>query len=229
MFDASQPAYDRLRKIYAEKTKQIVAWTGAGLSVVAGLPTWPDLRKRLCEVAEKTAIHQEKNAQTRTLALKSLAESETDLWQAFEHLKNAIGSTTFRAEIKEAFAPAGSAKIPTIYSLLWQLGIRGILNLNLDGLASRASGEVFSGKKRVVEFTGKNAAGHGQAIHTGGTPFIGNLHGVIEDENSWVFTKSQLAELFETRGYLDFITTLAQTRALIFVGMSADDVRLGGN
>ena len=228
MFDKKQPAYDGLGKIYAEATRQIIFWTGAGLSVEAGLPTWSGLRKKLCEVAQLIAVHQDETTAKRTLALKVLAETTDDSWQAFDYLKEALGSTTFRSVIKEKLTPVRPSSIPNVYTVLWELGIRGILNLNLDGLASMASGQYFAGAKRVVEFTGKTAAGHGQSILSGGMPFIGNLHGIIEDEDSWIFAKTQLKELLDNLGYLNFISALAQTRTFVFAGISADDVSAGG-
>lgn len=229
MFDATQPAYLQLCKIYAEQTSQLVAWTGAGLSASAGLPSWPKLRGLLCDAAYSTARNQDEVARKKTNNYADLASGETDLWLAFEHLKTALGNTSFRAEIKAALTPSETSTVPKAYCLLWELGFRGIVNLNLDGFATRASSEVFHGKKRVIEFSGQGATSYSQAIFGGANPFVVNLHGVVEDEQSWVFTKEQFHNLFRTRGLADFISTLAQSRSLIFAGISADDVGAGGH
>lgn len=193
------------------------------------MPSWPKLRGLLCDAAYSVAKNQDTAAQKRTISYAELASNESDLWQAFEHLKNALGNTSFRAEIKSALTPSETSGVPKAYCLLWELGFRGVVNLNLDGFATRASSEVFQGKKRVIEFSGQGAPNYSQAVFGGANPFVANLHGVVEDEQSWVFTKEQFQSLFRTKGLTEFIGTLAQTRSLLFAGISADDIGAGGH
>ena len=217
MFDFNQPAYQHLRKIYAEQTKQLVAWTGAGLSAPANMPSWVGLRTRLCEVANRISVNQDETVKKKTRSYAELANSETDLWLAFDHLKHALGNTTFGSEIKLSLTPNEGVRVLNSYCLLWELGFRGVINLNIDGLATRATGEVFGGRKRVIEFSGQHAPRYSEAVFGGANPFILNLHGVVEDEESWVFTKEQFNNLFRTSGLTDFISAIAQSRALVFV------------
>lgn len=228
MFDQSQPSFIQLGQIYAEQTKQIVAWTGAGLSRPAGIPTWNELRVHLCKVARNQADHQDEGAKQRTISYTTLAENEADLWLAFDHLHNALLDTAFRSEIKMVFAAANSAQIPLTYSQLWRLDFHGVINLNLDGLATRAANEQLAGKRRLIEFSGCHGSGYAPAVLAGGNPFIMNLHGVIDDDESWVFTREKLNGLFSKPAVIDLIETIGKTRAILFLGISADDTAAGG-
>ena len=55
MFDTNQMPYKNLRSIINERTNQIIAWIGSGLSASAGLPTWEKLKEKLCNALENKA------------------------------------------------------------------------------------------------------------------------------------------------------------------------------
>jgi len=66
------------------------------------------------------------------------AKNEDNLWVAFRILKEALGATTYRESVRDILEPASNRDVPTSYRHLWKLRLAGILNLNLDRLASRA-------------------------------------------------------------------------------------------
>src|SRR4051794_2691357 len=137
-FDPSQPSYQALRGIVSERTRPLLAWVGAGLSAAAGLPTWDRLRQRLVESLEAKAATMDSRDGKKLKAAADLARYEQNLWRAFEVLQGNLGQTTFRDEIRESLKAAPTAPIPSAYSQLWQLRVRGVLSLNLDQLATRA-------------------------------------------------------------------------------------------
>lgn len=229
MFDKTQPAFQALRNIAAERTRQIVAFVGAGISVDAGLPSWHELKSELCGIARKTIEGLQNNQKLG--ALLEVAESESNYWLAFQHLKKIVGETTFRSETRRLLTPDPNSNIPEIYRKLWKLrkkgSFRGFLTLNLDGFAARAYSLEYPGS-RLSEFSGRSTSGYEQAILSTGMPFVGNIHGVLENEKSWVFSKDDLDQLFQDSGYLRLIEVLLQTRTFIFTGLTVQDIAVGG-
>lgn len=63
----------------------------------------------------------------------------------------------------------------------------------------------------------------------GAAPFIVNLHGIFADEASWVFTRDELKNLLRQEAYRAFIDACLVTRTVIFLGISADDIAVGGH
>lgn len=226
MFDASQRAFQQLGQIVASNVRPLVAWVGAGLSRPAGLPTWTGLRKRLTETLEEKVKALDPAEKNPTGKLQAAREHD-NFWIAFRLLREGIGEATYHATIREALETAPRAELPPIYTALWRLRLSGLLNLNLDRLASRAFAGVH-GTRSVTEFPGRDARSYAHVLRNPTSPFIANLHGTAEDANSWVFTDEDLKRLTELPGYREFINACAMTRTILFVGISADDVAAGG-
>jgi eukaryotic-like serine/threonine-protein kinase len=226
MFDTTQESYKRLRSICAERTSPIVAWVGSGLSVPAGLPDWKGLRDRL-ETTLASKARSLSPADCNLLEAKLLAaRREINPWIAFGMLEEGLGNTSFQDTVRDSLAPADRAIIPRTYLNLWKLPISGLLNLNLDRLATRAFSQMRGGVG-LNEFTGWQAGSHSHLLRST-HDFLVNLHGVASDAQSWVFTKKQMKALLNNRGYREFITSCATSRTIIFFGVTADDRSVGG-
>lgn len=152
--------------------------------------------------------------------------AEKDYWIALERLRGVFGETSYRDTIRQILQPAPSVAIPEIYDLIWSMRIGGLINLNIDRLATRAR-QRFT-EAAVIEFNGRNISDYLHVLKSP-QPFILNLHGIHEDYSSWVFTRSELGELKKTPGYTDFLRTCLLTSTVIFVGISADDESVGGH
>ncbi len=226
-FDATQKSYKALRAIVAERTHPLVLWIGAGLSTSAGIPSWSELRDHLAQALDNKADSLPPREASRAQRVAQASRAENNLWLAFEILHKNLGSTTFRDEVKAVLRAAPTVQIPESYSLLTQLRIRGLLNLNLDRLATRAFGS-RSASNIVVEHSGRSIARLHNVL-TEPSLFIGNLHGAIEDTSSWVFTKSQLDQLLGDESYQSFIAATLSTHTVIFLGLTADDLAIGGH
>lgn len=228
MFDTTQDSHKAFRDIASERTKSVVLWIGAGLSRTAGLPLWSDLRNHLCEVGLRKAQQRTDPTERETIETKCSVASDLPLWKAFALLRSVLGKTTYNESIKHSLRAAESANVPLVYKKLWHLRPSGILNLNLDRLASRAHREEEP-NKGLNETVGKQIAGNFGELLKSPHPFLVYLHGTATDVNSWVMTDGELKGLFRTPGYTDFIKACLATRTLLFVGMSADDVAAGGH
>lgn len=227
MFDQTQPSYRRLQSIIAERTNRLVIWVGAGLSMPAGLPSWSELKDTLCRTLVEKAPSDDPKEVEAAKKRADQARQEKDNWLAFQMLREAIGPATYRATIREAFNISENCKIPDNYSLILDLPVTGILNLNLDRLATRAYTKKRPGEQ-LIEFPGFQA---GQYLHVlkGSAPFIVNLHGTLTDENSWVLTRDEMRALLQKDGYKEFVHMCLGTRTVVFVGISATDVTVGGH
>jgi serine/threonine protein kinase len=226
-FDTTQPAYVTFRNRVTEGTTNVVAWVGAGLSVEAGLPTWTMLRKALTDTLKANATSFGVADGDRALAKALLVESQTDPWLAFQMLEDSLGPATFRDVIRQQLAVPAHSRTPRTYKHLWNLPtIGGVLNLNLDRLATRAYGEK-NASSTPHEFSGfeiENAA----HVLKSPQPFILNLHGRSEDSSSWVLTRKQLNALASKPAYQEFISACLLTKTVLFVGISVDDIAVGG-
>lgn len=227
-FDTSQSAYKDFRNILTERSDPIVAWVGAGLSQPAGLPSWSALRESLTkELHAKAAQEQDQQSKKEMSAAARLAEVESNLWDAFSLLKDKLGNQTYEATIRRELSPGEVAEVPSVYKILWQLRVSGILSLNIDRLAARAFNEV-NGGKALHTFTGFRAGDHAQVLRSQ-TPWLANLHGTLDETNSWVFTSRDLAKLLKQPGYRELVRSCFMSRTVVFVGISADDIAAGSH
>ena len=154
-------------------------------------------------------------------------EKEKNSWLALQIGRRTVGATTYREVIREALRPAIDAPVPDAYRYLWRIRISGLLNLNLDRLATKAFASVFP-NRTPIEFNGGQAAG---LTHVLKSPqrYIVNLHGIAEDASTWVFTKTDLEGLLANEAYRTFIRSCLSTNTVVFLGISADDVAVGGH
>jgi hypothetical protein len=226
-FNTEQESYLALRNIVAERTRPLLAFVGSGVSAQAGLPTWASLRATLIDGLTNKAEDFPSSDRKRLLAAAESARTEPNSWVAFEMLFKSLGKTTFRDLIRAQFEDAYRIAPPAIYAELWGLGIKGMLTLNIDRLASRSLLDVHQ--------AGAHIELNGQAVDrltshlSGPRPFIGNLHGIVEDTDTWVLTHSQLTRLSERAAYRTLFATCLSMFTIVFVGLSVDDVAVGGH
>ena len=224
-FDVSQESYQSLRAIVAERTDRLLAWVGSGLSTTAGLPNWASLKARLEEALNNKAESLEAKESVRARNMVKTIRQMKDVWTAFELLRSHLGTATWRATIREALGYAPATPTPEVYKTIWKLKVHGILNLNLDRLATKACVETL-GARSPIEFNGNEA---GRFTHVLRSPrrFVCNLHGHTDDASSWVLTKSELRTLLTDRAYGTFINSCVTSHTIMFFGMSVDDTAVG--
>lgn len=202
-FDINQDAYLAFRNIVAERTSSVVAWVGSGLSRPAGIPTWSALKEKLVDVLIRKINTLLEDDAIEIRARCKAAQDESNFWVTFEILRKALGTTSYRETIRAALQPGETASIPQTYANLWKLPLGGVLNLNLDRLATRAFTEIHTGKP-LNEFLGKQAGENAHLLKSP-HPFLANLHGIASQESSWVFTQSELRRLQKSPGYKEWL------------------------
>ena len=191
----------------------------------AGLPNWNGLKSQLIEALVEKARDMPEGDRKLLLHYASAAEKLSP-WFAFDGLRKELGPVTYRETIRKAFKPAASAAAPRAYEDLWKLRIAGMINLNLDRLATKAYYKIS--EQPSIEFDASRL-GPMTSVLSSTRPFICNLHGRDEDFNSWVFTASELHDLMKKPAYQHFIRGCLSAYTVLFIGISADDVAVGGN
>lgn len=219
-------AAKNLRAIIATRSRRLIIWCGAGLSLPAGLPSWSSLQRRLEKnLQDKLQSLDDVSIANREARLKSIRQ-ERNPWIAFHRLQNELGSTSFREGVRSAMSPAASSAVPDAYKELWRLRPAGVINLNIDRLATRAFSE--SRSEALIEFKAREISSHLHVL-SGPRAFVCNIHGVEEDFDSWVFTQPSLRDLMSKSEYQTFISSVLTTSCVLFLGITADDIAVGGH
>lgn len=224
-FDFSQSSYRALKKIFEERTSPVVAWVGAGMSAPAGLPSWEKLLNDLVALVKRKSSLL--TPDDKRLSLENAlfeAQKKKNFWLCFQLIEKLLGETTYQAEIRERLDTSSIKKIPEGYSLLWKARIQGVISLNLDQFSTRAFSQEFSGEP-LDSFIGeqsKNLA----AVLQRNRSFVGNVHGVVDNASTWIFTHDKLNNLLSDTGYQNFISGCLLSRTIFFVGISADDMAI---
>ena len=225
-FNPTQNSYISLRDVIAERTDGVVFWTGSGISTDAGLPSWAELKEALLKAfCEKLDNLDDLSSKDRRITATFLSQEQNN-WRALDRLKNQLGPTTWRSCIREILRPSPSVEAPPIYTTLWKLRPHGILTLNLDRLITKAYMDFRPGPL-LTEFAGNQVAGYSHVLKRP-YPFVCHLHGVIEDSSSWTLTHSELKNRLMDSGYQHFLKTCLSAKTIVFIGISADDIAVGG-
>jgi serine/threonine protein kinase len=204
----------------------VVAFIGAGLGIGAGLPSWAALKGNLLQELRDKAARAGGATQARKLAEEAESiEGTENPWTTFGRLETALGKTTYQAIIRNSLSPADTLAIPPVYTSLWRTPIQGVISTNLDNFVKRSFSEVYPGKD-LKWFTGHQAARLTSILHSG-HPFAYNLHGSIDDAQSWVFTQDELRTLYRIQGYKNMLTGIFNSYTVIFLGISANDTAVG--
>lgn len=226
-FNDRQPSYQQLRKICSERRREVVFWVGAGLSVPAGMPSWTGLRNGLVEKANDhlTSLGEDEEKPLRNALRKALAEGNN--WTTMSVLKKILTTPTFSSLINNVFEKAPNTTPPTLYERLWQLdGVKGVITLNLDKFARRAHSAVAPGRD-IADFTGNNV-GQYTTVLSRAAPFVANLHGVYDNQDSWVLTEEVLNTRRADEAYRNFVNVIFSRYVVVFLGISAEDTAVGG-
>lgn len=220
-------AFHELKKIASERSKPIVFWTGAGVSAPT-LPSWRGLLLELINVAkDKASSISDSKALKATI---SFSESTDDLWVAFEKLGSneyGVGQETFRSTIKRILTPSNSEDVPPVQLLLWAMRPKGIVTLNLDLFTVRASSS-FSKDIGVPIQILPGQFGQNISVFKEIRPFIAYPHGNFDNVDTWTFTSSSLSSRVSDPQYISWVNALFASHVVVFVGITADDIAVGG-
>lgn len=230
MFDTTQNNFLRLRDNFAQKTRQIVVWTGAGLSAPASLPTWVEFRDKLITRAEKSLVEVQFTTQqlSHNQALIQLSKTEQSFWKSFTYIAEVLGESTYAETVRSVFRSGERCSVPQNYIEILKLKPTGIITTNIDRLVSRALQENMHHLNLgslPLDFTGRECKDFMHALD-GTRFFILNLHGIFEKRGSWVFQLEDLKQLMEDTSYKSFVETCFLSKTIVFIGATVDDISI---
>lgn len=214
--------FKKLSKIYAEKTKRLIVFCGAGASLEADVPNWTGLIETL-KAHYLTSAHTtlgEKIAE----GFSEQIDAEPSNWNKMGMLKEALGEQ-YEQIVRTILQPK-TGKIPTFHRKIWDLDPHAILSFNLDNLTNISFAERRTGT--VPNYLlGKDAASSRTSLGDG-RPLIVDLHGNIENPRSWVLTNTDIDELLGDFSYIEFLKSMFTHNLVLFYGVGVDDLSVTG-
>jgi NAD-dependent SIR2 family protein deacetylase len=230
MFDETQDNFKRLEEVFGMHSRQIIFWTGAGLSAPADLPTWADFLDKIVRRSEKllNEVQYSEKELAHKQSLIKLAKVGTNFWKNFSLLHEVLEESTYAETVRSIFRSAERCPVPENYFAILDLHPTGIITTNIDRLVIRAHSESKT-KHRLhgtpLVFNGTDCKDFMYAL-AGTRFFILNLHGVFEKRSSWCFRSEELSSLMSDQYYKQFIDTCFTSKAVVFVGATIDDVSI---
>lgn len=200
------PLLADLRAAYA--TGNLIVFAGAGISVAAGLPTWPELARQVLGLVRAAGASDDAVAEVEHLVKLGR------LVDALSAAKEALGGHELEIAIEKAVDDTGRPP-PEVVAAIAALAprLRAVVTTNLDRFLERAFGGEW---EHFTTPAGDLAQRRG---------YILKLHGTRGDRSSWVFTRRQYDRaLFGRPELRATFEALFRTCPILFVGCGlADD------
>ena len=218
--------YQDLLKRVSLHGGRTLAFVGSGLSSPAGIPTWIELRDKIITDFVGEAGTRTSSEQSQILKQCAQAKGFTSLWNSFDLLKKIRGPAPFEQAIRRHLSVSEKANPPQNYERIWKMGAHGIITLNIDCFAQKSFAKLHQLEQPNV-FNGQEVCNYADAMARE-QPFICNLHGILANPSSWVFTSESRDSLLKTTGYKEFFSSCFLGASVIFVGITAEDTAAGG-
>jgi Serine/threonine protein kinase len=220
-FDKKHPEFLDLKNRIREKSRDFIAFVGAGLSIPAGIPGWEGLRTQIIECAiARAQDYPEGLERDGYLAAVNRLGDERDLWQCFTDLEKMIPAPTYEGFIAKALTLTHPDRTPHAYDSLWQLGIKGIITFNLDMCALNSYSRHF--KQSVDSATGHDISRYSSYLSSA-YKFVFQPHGIVTSPRTWVFTMKQRSALLNNQHYVDFMKSVFHSKNVFLIGFNPTD------
>ncbi len=193
---------------------RMVLFAGAGLSAMAGLPTWGPLLRRLIAVtvSESMASAEMKGD------LEKLLDSGKWL-QIADHCKEQLGERYVSLLGEELRGDA--VTIPDAHRLVMRLPFSAWVTTNYDKLLELAYAVERGGFAKTLTHLDADTLG---TLLFDDVPYILKAHGDIDKPASIVFTSRDYRELIHGNAAFSMaFSAILLTRAVLFVGYSLSD------
>ncbi len=219
--DRSVEVFSQLQRDLADRSCNLAAFVGAGVSAQAGLPLWGELMRRM---EEEVQTFDPKPEQVRGGLRK--ANGSDLLWLAEEYRDLLRARARYEGFLDKTFRRPLPDSAKAVLTLV-RLNFRHFLTTNYDDLLEQAHQREFP----ATDYGRIRWTSRGQVrnfffdYRTPGTPrHILHLHGTSYDASSVVLTHSDYVDRYvKTAEYVEKLTTLFATLRIVFVGFSLDD------
>jgi hypothetical protein len=195
------------RLFYLLENGDYVAWIGAGLSICADYPNWPETIDRLCLACDVQCLNSKKKSR------KSLIE------KAEECKKMNIDE--YQKTLADIFGrPVTGTR--RAYQLLMKLPFKGYVTTNFDPLLCESAAVL--GYTNVYSYPDLNI----EKLSRDDRPIF-HIHGLARQGDAsrgdnLILASSDFKEAYEDIGNVQsFLNQLLQFRSLLFLGCSLDD------
>ncbi|MFX1555559.1 MAG: SIR2 family protein, partial [Promethearchaeota archaeon] len=201
-----------IEQICQEKT---VLFVGAGLSMRAGLPSWPDLLRQMLDWSEKRGVDLTNRAE-----LESHIEDGKLLLVA-EEMRERLGGEKFRTFMRETFQKLDLKPTDT-HLLLPEIPFTAVLTSNYDTLLESAYTLAQSGEAPHV-FTHVEYPELSAALRSGEF-YVLKVHGTIDRIGTVVLGRGDYRKvMYANSAYRRHIETLFSTQTVLFLGFGLTD------
>ncbi|PKO60003.1 MAG: hypothetical protein CVU24_14085 [Betaproteobacteria bacterium HGW-Betaproteobacteria-18] len=208
MTNPSKPVVDALKTFFEASTDPILC-TGAGVSMLAGLPDWKELLRQMAD-SVRPVDAMTANQMTENVAKGRLTKAADYFWITDEVLDGVKYET-----IKRLLSTYDSKPLVPLASLPF----KGVLTTNFDRSILDAIAEA---KKQVPRDYRHGDASFSQAVWETELN-VTRIHGCVEVPQSMILSESQFKKLLESSPYIDLLTQTFLHRSVLFLGFSFYD------
>jgi hypothetical protein len=198
------------------KKRKAIFFLGAGISVEAGLPSWPKAIEQLAGyISEKDlSLAQGMKDRLKSIKLLEAAElyylSDTDEDFKIKGLESVFGrEPQITDRLRHLIGSSPSAFITTNYDLVIEQIWSEVWHKNILSLRNNKE-EFMTAYRKLNE----------------GQQFVFHIHGSMEAPREIIFSKSHFGNILNKEQYFQFLRHIFMTKSLIFTGISFDDPAL---
>jgi hypothetical protein len=207
---ADIPALFDFLKLYRDRPNDVVFFVGAGLSRPL-FPSWEAALDELVTQTSKRLGYTDKEAELRDLLDKG------KLLDVANACARDLGENNYRAFIEQQFDKDFTLEdVPQAYAALLNLHPQTILTTNYDRVPE------VGGQGRYRIFTNSNI-GEAESAIRNNKPTVFNLHGVVTQQNSIVFTRAEYQNTYQNASFRGFIEGLFRFKSVLFLGFGLSD------
>jgi len=205
-----------------EKLKQLLAqddtvlFVGSGVSLWAGLPSWPKLIEELARFVEA--------AGARADLIRAEAQ-RGDLLQAASYGFDKLTKPQIGAFIRET-CRYGIAKPHEVHRKIVSLGPRCFITTNYDNLIEQSLLLWQPDRFYRPPITNRHLTETAEVVHARAIDFIFKPHGDAADSDSIILTREQYRQLLpggERQAALDSVKMLLASRPVVYLGFGLRD------
>lgn len=197
-----------LKKFFQSATNPIL-FTGAGVSVKAGLPTWKSLIDKLAE-----GLHPFDSASAEMMIKRA---GKGDLTTAVDYFMLSDEMNT--GDKHKLLAGLLSTYDADAISIVAKLPFKGCLTTNFDESILQAIGKARDKFPRDYKY-GDSSFKQAQWEEK---LFVARIHGAVENTESIVLSKQHFDKLLQDETYLELLRTCFSHRNVLFLGFSFYD------
>lgn len=212
MYNTKDENLLRLFQKIKENPQSFIFIVGAGLSKVAGMPSWKELAEGMIDYYEQWSKDIGENEDEK---VKNLRKRD-NYWEVFSELQDVLPQNQYRKYISEKLSDHGRS-IPLNYKMIWKMDVCGVITFNIDKLILNAYSSVF---RKSVDFATKDEWAKYNYFPVSTDKFVLFPHGQISDASSWVFTEKEKKSAYKNSNLCQILSTLINSKNLVILGFN---------